>query len=69
MSGSNSSQRGSVKIEVMKDHIALQALSSWQAQSKHLRIYAKIGLPERGKVMGIPMEYRMTKNNKHPNHC
>jgi len=40
---------GKVKLAVMKFPIALQAQSSTQAQSKNLKIYAKIGLSERGK--------------------
>ena len=36
-------------MAVMNDLAMLQALSSQQAQSKHLSIYAKIGLSERGK--------------------
>jgi len=34
----------------MKNHIALQAQSSRQAQSENLRVYEQIGLSERGKV-------------------
>ena len=34
----------------MKDRIALQAQSSWQAQSKHLNVYEQIKLSEQGKV-------------------
>lgn len=48
----------------MKNHIALQAQSNWQAQSGNLRTYAKIGLSERGKVLGIPLirGYRRSKH-------
>lgn len=34
---------------VMKHHTPLQAVSSIQAHSKHLKVYAQIGLSERGK--------------------
>lgn len=34
---------------VMKHHTPLQAASRIQAHSKHLKIYAQIGLLERGK--------------------
>lgn len=34
---------------VMKRHTPLQAASSIQAHSKHLKVYAQIGLSERGK--------------------
>ena len=33
----------------MKYHTSLQAASCIQAHSKHLKVYAKIGLSERGK--------------------
>lgn len=39
----------------MKNRILLQAISSWQAQSKHLRIYEKIELSERGKPQNMCM--------------
>lgn len=41
---------GKVRILFMKYHTELQALSSTQAQSKHLRVYVKIKLLERGKL-------------------
>ena len=34
---------------VMKHHMPLQAASSIQAHSKHLKAYVQIGLLERGK--------------------
>lgn len=45
----NGSQWGLVEMAVTNHPTALQALSSWQAQSKHLSIYAQIELSERGK--------------------
>jgi hypothetical protein len=36
-------------MAVMNDLIVLQALSSQQAQSKHLSMYVQIELSERGK--------------------
>ncbi len=41
---------GKVKIHVMKYPIVLQAQSSIQAHSKHLRIYVQIRILERGKL-------------------
>ncbi|HHQ6205705.1 TPA: hypothetical protein ACSRF2_003792 [Clostridioides difficile] len=41
---------GKVRIHVMKYPIVLQAQSSIQAHSKHLRIYGQIGISERGKL-------------------
>jgi hypothetical protein len=35
----NGSQRGLVEMAVTKHLTVLQALSDWQAQSKHLSIY------------------------------
>ncbi len=40
---------GEVRMFVMKHHTSLQAMSSIQAHSKHLKVYVKIGLSERGK--------------------
>ena len=40
---------GGVKIFVMKHHTSLQAASSIQAYSKHIKVNAQIGLSERGK--------------------
>lgn len=34
----------------MKPHKLLQATSSIQAQRKHLRVYVKVGILERGKL-------------------
>ena len=59
----NVGQCGGVRIENMKLRIVLQAQSSWQAQSKHLRIYVQIELSERGKVSDTEM-CLLTKNNK-----
>ena len=58
-----------VKIHDMKHHNALQAYSSQQAQSKHLKANVKIGISEQGKVSGIHHGYRLTKNNKQLNRC
>lgn len=41
---------GKVRIQYMKFHIVLQALSSIQVQRKHLRIYVKIEELEQGKL-------------------
>lgn len=54
--------RGKVRIVNMKFLIVLQALSSKQAQSKHLSAYVQIGLSERSSL-----QYAFavqTKNNK-----
>lgn len=53
---------GLVKIAVMKTHNVLQAHSSQQAQSRHLRRYEQIRLSEQGKVQGFPTEDLQTKN-------
>lgn len=45
----NDSQRGLIEMAVTKHLTVLQALLDWQAQSKHLSIYAQIKLSERGK--------------------
>ncbi len=42
---------GKVRMIRMKCHNALQADLSSQAHSKNLRLYAKIGLSEQGKVL------------------
>jgi hypothetical protein len=41
---------GKVRMQYMKFHIVLQALSNIQAQRKHLRIYVKIEELEQGKL-------------------
>ena len=46
----NGSQRGLVEMAVTKHLTVLQALLDWQAQSKHLKMYAEIGLSERRNV-------------------
>jgi len=47
----------------MKNHIALQAQSSQQAQSENLRAYVQKGLSERGKVSRIPhWGYRLSNH-------
>lgn len=45
----NAAMCGGVKMFVMKHHTPLQAAASIQAHSKHLKVYAQIGLSERGK--------------------
>ena len=46
---------GGVRPFAMKHHTPLQAASSLQAQSRHLRVYAQIGLLERGKSWALPI--------------
>ena len=46
---------GGVKAFTMKHHTPLQAASSLQAQSRHLRVYAQIGLSERRKSWALPI--------------
>ena len=56
---------------VMKHHTVSRALSSVQAHSKRLRIYAKIELSERGKQLMqrfiATYDVVATKNNKRLN--
>lgn len=44
---------GGVKALTMKHHTPLQAASSLQAQNRHLRVYAQIGLSERCKSWAL----------------
>lgn len=46
---------GGVKAFTMKHHMSLQATSSLQAQSRHLRVYVQIELSERGKSWALPI--------------
>jgi hypothetical protein len=43
--------RGGVKVHYMKHPTALQALLNIQAYSKYLRVYIRIGLLERRKLV------------------
>ena len=69
------SQCGWVKMSSMKDHNCRnlqrwRGNSSWQAQSKRLKVYVQIGLSEQGKVSGtLFIRYKRTKNNKPLNRC
>ena len=55
---------GKVKIYPMKFPNMLKAYSSLQAHSKNLRLYAKIGLSEQGKVSD---DSKLAKKNKQLN--
>ncbi len=47
----------------MKNHNVLQAHSSQQAHSENLRVYAQIGLLERGTISRIPhLGYRLSNH-------
>ena len=44
-------------------------LQANRTRDRQLRVYAKIDSVERGKVSGISMRYKLSKNNKQLNWC